>query len=221
MRKMTRSKSALRTGMLVLLCTAALTLSACTGEKPLQAPSPTPAASTAPVSPSPSPAATEKPVETPKTTETPRVTPTPAAITAKPSATAKPTATPKPTATAKPTEVPKPTATAKPTATPKPTVTPAPHVHTVVVDPGVEATCKSTGLTEGTHCSTCGAVLTARQVIPAVDHYYLFGQCVWCGARDKNWSYEQPEPLYQPDWEESDVVVWSDGSIELPPMPIS
>lgn len=32
-----------------------------------------------------------------------------------------------------------------------------PHVHTVVTDPERQATCCQTGLTEGSHCSVCGA----------------------------------------------------------------
>lgn len=38
--------------------------------------------------------------------------------------------------------------------------------HTVVVDPAVEATYDSTGLTEGSHCSVCNTVLKAQDVIP-------------------------------------------------------
>ncbi len=38
--------------------------------------------------------------------------------------------------------------------------------HTVVVDKAVAATTTSTGLTEGSHCSTCGAVLKKQQTIP-------------------------------------------------------
>lgn len=38
--------------------------------------------------------------------------------------------------------------------------------HTIVVDPAVEATYESTGLTEGSHCSVCNTVLKAQDVIP-------------------------------------------------------
>lgn len=41
--------------------------------------------------------------------------------------------------------------------------------HTAVEDAAVEPTETSTGLTEGSHCSTCGAVLTAQEVIPMLD----------------------------------------------------
>ncbi len=44
--------------------------------------------------------------------------------------------------------------------------------HTVVIDTAVAATCTETGLTEGSHCSTCNAVLVEQQIIPALDHDY-------------------------------------------------
>lgn len=39
------------------------------------------------------------------------------------------------------------------------------HVHTIVVDKGYPATCTSTGLTDGSHCETCGEVIKAQEVI--------------------------------------------------------
>lgn len=42
--------------------------------------------------------------------------------------------------------------------------------HTVVVDEAVEATCTQSGLTAGSHCSVCGAVLTAQQTVEATGH---------------------------------------------------
>ena len=41
--------------------------------------------------------------------------------------------------------------------------------HTPVVDAAVEPTETSTGLTEGSHCSVCGAVLQAQETIPMLD----------------------------------------------------
>ena len=38
--------------------------------------------------------------------------------------------------------------------------------HTPVVDPAVAPTATQTGLTEGSHCSVCGAVLVAQKVVP-------------------------------------------------------
>ena len=46
----------------------------------------------------------------------------------------------------------------------------APTGHTVVVDTAVAPTCTSTGLTEGTHCSTCGEVLTAQAFLDKTPH---------------------------------------------------
>lgn len=45
--------------------------------------------------------------------------------------------------------------------------------HVSAVDPGYPAACTTTGMTDGSHCSTCGTVLTARQEIPAAGHHYV------------------------------------------------
>lgn len=42
--------------------------------------------------------------------------------------------------------------------------------HIPVTDAAVPATCTTTGLTEGSHCSACGMVIVAQQSIPATGH---------------------------------------------------
>ena len=49
------------------------------------------------------------------------------------------------------------------------------HTHTAVVDAAVAPTCTETGLTEGSHCAVCGAVLTAQQIVPALGHSWNDG----------------------------------------------
>ena len=44
--------------------------------------------------------------------------------------------------------------------------------HAVVTDAAVNATCTETGLTEGSHCQTCGETLVAQEVLPATGHNY-------------------------------------------------
>ena len=44
--------------------------------------------------------------------------------------------------------------------------------HTEVKDPAVAPTCTDSGLTEGSHCSTCAVVLTAQEKVNATGHNY-------------------------------------------------
>ncbi len=61
------------------------------------------------------------------------------------------------------------------------------QVHTPVTDPAVSPTCTETGLTEGSHCSVCGLVITAQEVVSAFGH---------------NWD----EPTYQWSEDHSEVT---------------
>ena len=55
------------------------------------------------------------------------------------------------------------------------------HIHEVVIDEAVAATCTRDGVTEGSHCSKCGEVLEKQTVIPAMGHQYAGGTCERCG----------------------------------------
>ena len=48
----------------------------------------------------------------------------------------------------------------------------APGHHTEVVDPAVAATCETSGLKEGKHCSACNAEIVKQEVVPALGHDY-------------------------------------------------
>jgi hypothetical protein len=52
--------------------------------------------------------------------------------------------------------------------------------HTEQVIPAVEPTCTETGLTEGKKCATCGEILVAQEVIPALGHDFVNGECSRC-----------------------------------------
>lgn len=47
---------------------------------------------------------------------------------------------------------------------------PCTSAHTEVPDPAVPATCDTSGLTAGSHCSVCNQILTAQEIIPALEH---------------------------------------------------
>ena len=55
--------------------------------------------------------------------------------------------------------------------------------HNVVIDNSVAATCTTAGLTEGSHCLTCGTVIKARTTVPATGHTDMNndGLCDKCG----------------------------------------
>ena len=42
--------------------------------------------------------------------------------------------------------------------------------HNVITEPGIAPGCITTGLTEGSHCGDCGAILVAQEVLPALGH---------------------------------------------------
>lgn len=58
------------------------------------------------------------------------------------------------------------------------------EAHTIVHDDAVAATCITTGLTEGSHCSVCNAVLAAQIETPMIEHTAVVDSAVaaTCGA---------------------------------------
>lgn len=47
------------------------------------------------------------------------------------------------------------------------------HGHTPITDEAIEATCTTTGLTEGSHCAICGKELVKQEIVPIADHKYI------------------------------------------------
>ena len=58
--------------------------------------------------------------------------------------------------------------------------------HTPVTDAAVEATCTTTGLTEGKHCSVCNIVIVNQQNISKLEHQYENHMCKACGISEPN-----------------------------------
>lgn len=62
--------------------------------------------------------------------------------------------------------------------------------HKKVTDRAIAASCAAAGKTEGSHCSVCGEVFTAQQVIPALEHKWQEAtcaspkKCTVCGKTD-------------------------------------
>ncbi|MBQ3256556.1 MAG: hypothetical protein IJA67_03980 [Oscillospiraceae bacterium] len=52
------------------------------------------------------------------------------------------------------------------------------HEHTPVLDNAVAPTCTQAGLTEGSHCSECGEVLTAQEEIAKLEHTAVVDEAV-------------------------------------------
>lgn len=73
--------------------------------------------------------------------------------------------------------------------------------HHAIIDFEIPATCQTTGLSQGSHCSICGETIESQQILPTKDHQYIDGSCVWCG---------QPMPTGH---------VSFDGENELPEIP--
>ena len=47
------------------------------------------------------------------------------------------------------------------------------YKHSIVIDEAVEATCTTSGLTEGSHCSRCGEIIKAQEFVSQLDHNYI------------------------------------------------
>ena len=57
--------------------------------------------------------------------------------------------------------------------------------HTIAIDAAVAPTCTETGLTEGKHCSSCGEVFVAQEVLQTIPHNYVNGVCTMCGKPEE------------------------------------
>ena len=79
--------------------------------------------------------------------------------------------------------------------------------HTPVVDAAVAPKCEATGLTEGSHCGSCGDILVAQEVVPVLGHkwdegkitkqatYYETGIKLFTCQNDASHTYEEATPV--------------------------
>lgn len=63
---------------------------------------------------------------------------------------------------------------------------PSNHEGPIETDAAVPATCTSTGLTEGSHCTACGETVVAQQEVPALDHAWDEGVITQEATRAKD-----------------------------------
>lgn len=81
-----------------------------------------------------------------------------------------------------------------------------PHTHTPVIDRAVSPTCYSTGLTQGSHCLTCGEVLVAQEVIGTRTHDFsnIYNPtCAYCNTANPYYtSPVVPPAVVEPEQEE-------------------
>ncbi|MBR6806855.1 MAG: VWA domain-containing protein [Clostridia bacterium] len=58
------------------------------------------------------------------------------------------------------------------------------HTHVIEIDEEVQSSCKSYGLSEGSHCAVCGEVLTPQKFTTLSEHKYVNGVCSVCGVEE-------------------------------------
>ena len=58
------------------------------------------------------------------------------------------------------------------------------EAHDAISTPGKAASCTEDGLTEGSVCKVCNAVLQQQETIPSPGHHYVNGVCTACGEGD-------------------------------------
>ena len=71
--------------------------------------------------------------------------------------------------------------------------------HKEVIDAAVAATCTTDGKTEGKHCSVCGTVTKAQEVVKATEHSFTEGKCITCGAEDPNYVKPTEPEVTEPE----------------------
>lgn len=86
--------------------------------------------------------------------------------------------------------------------------------HTAVVDPAVAPTVDKTGLTEGSHCSVCGEVITKQEVVPTLkenEDYSITYNIVGSDTYLATLNIDNPNPKY---YSSGDVIRLQD--LEVP-----
>jgi hypothetical protein len=74
--------------------------------------------------------------------------------------------------------------------------------HTEVVDPPVSPTYDSTGLTEGSHCSVCGVIIIAQEVVNKLqsqEHSVTYRDCKGVEVPEEYWRYAEHSIMELPE----------------------
>ncbi len=82
--------------------------------------------------------------------------------------------------------------------------------HTEEIDEAVAPTCTETGLTQGSHCSECGDIITAQEAVEATGHTWVGDVCSECGERKIIFTKVTSDLT---DWSGKYLIVYEEGNV--------
>ena len=85
------------------------------------------------------------------------------------------------------------------------------HKDTTVIDEAVAPKCEETGLTQGSHCTACGAVLEKQEIVRATGHSYKDGKCEQCGEAQPGITVSGAVTSFNSDTDEVTIELFAEG----------